>query len=266
MEPKATIRMLSANEIISATLNKPESKYGGTRSTLFGRFYERLVARWLEENEGFKFARHSDGSPHKPRIYWKNINPRRFDFVEEEEIKASVEMALKTLKSHCTPDGVFTKDNQLYLWEAKNWPLYPEAGPAKQVIRYLFNNPWVLANTCVMGGQDREITGFFFSYWNIEPETKANIESRINRLVGRRELRIVLTAPILENWYRSSTVGIESWLSKNETTSLAFSTNSSVDVDQYLDRLVVPETALSSHFAISFALKFFYSACEINAT
>lgn len=203
--------MSSATEIISRPLDKPESKYGGTRSTLFGRFYERLVARWLEENEGFRLARHPKGSPHKPRIYWKSIDPAQFDFAQEDEIRASVSKALERLKSHshCTPDGLFSKDNNLYLWEAKNWPLYSEAGPEKQVLKYLFSNPWVLAKTCVMEGQNREISGFLFSFWDMEAEIKARIETRINRLVGGRKMRIVLTASILDDciqkqykWYR----------------------------------------------------------------
>jgi hypothetical protein len=201
--------MRSATEIFPKPEGKyPERKYGATRSTLFGRFYERLVARWLEENEGFKLARHPDGAPHKPRIYWKTIDPAHFDFAQEDEFRAGLDQILKSNKSHCTPDGLFGKDNNWYLWEAKNWPLYPEAGPKQQILKYLSSNPWVLAKTCVMEGQ-KGISGFLFSFWDMKSEIKTCIESRINRLVGNGKMRIVLTKSILDdyvqkqyNWYQ----------------------------------------------------------------
>jgi len=162
--------MEKACHIISKEYNKPESKYGATRSTLFGRFYERIISKWLEEREGYSLKRQSGGAVHKPRIYWKNIQIDNFDFSRDWLSKKEVEKSLKSKESkgsHCIPDGVFKKNTKFYIWEAKNWPLYPEKGPKHQIKRYLTTNPWIIAENFDLSGKEYEISGFLFSFWYI---------------------------------------------------------------------------------------------------
>jgi len=134
--------MVKACDIISKKYNKLESKYGSTRSTLFGKFYERIIS---------KFSR---------------------DWLSKKE----VEKSLKGKVSHCTLDGVFKKNTKFYIWEAKNWPLYPEKGPKPQIKRYLTTNPWIIAEKFDLSGKEYEISGFLFSFWYIRPKDKIEIE------------------------------------------------------------------------------------------
>ncbi len=196
------------NDIFSAKYNsRPESKYGSTRSTLFGKFYERVLSRWLEESKECSLRRWPNKAVHKPRIYWSKISLDSFDFSAQEEVRRQIDKS-KEGRNYCTPDGVFEKNTRFYLWEAKNWPLYPEKGPKTQIWNYLITNPWVFSKKFELGGHEEEISGFWFSYWWIEEHDKKKIEKMVNSIIGEGKFEIICTKEILRdcivnqyNWY-----------------------------------------------------------------
>lgn len=195
--------MTKARDILNASYNKEESKYGSTRSTLFGKFYERILVKWFEKK---RYCR-AVGWPgkrqvHKPRIYWKNLSVEGFDFSGAEELKQQMADSLKNKVSHCTPDGVFEKDGKFYIWEAKNWPLYPEKGPRQQILAYLANYPWILARTFDLSRSKYAVSGFWFSYWCNKPDDEREIEEverTVSTIVGEGRFEIILTDRVLDD-------------------------------------------------------------------
>ncbi|MFQ5964278.1 MAG: hypothetical protein ACE5KZ_08350 [Candidatus Scalinduaceae bacterium] len=205
--------MVRACDIINKKYNKLESKYGSTRSTLFGRFYEKIISKWLEEREKYTLERWPNNKVvRKPRIYWNNIFLDNFNFSKDWFVRDEVEESLnflKNKKSHCTLDGTFKKNDKFYIWEAKNWPLYPEKGPKHQIRKYLTNNPWIFDKKFDIGGKNYEISGFLFSFWNMELKDKTEIEEGVNQIIGENKFKIILTQAILDDclgkqydWYR----------------------------------------------------------------
>lgn len=172
----------------------------GTRATLFGRFYEGIVSRWLEEKRGYKLARHSSGAVHKPRIYWNKIQWDKFDYSGEELFNPKIEDLRK--RSYCIPDGCFVNEGKFYIWEAKNWPRYPEKGPKPQIWAYLSSYPWILATTFDLGDKEQDIAGFLFSFWDMPAPIKDEIEQGVNRIIGANKFEIVLTSPIIYDCIR----------------------------------------------------------------
>lgn len=191
-----------ARDIINSLYNCRESTYGSTRSTLFGRFYERILRRWLEEKKRCTLVRWQNSTVHKPRIYWQNVSVGGFNFSQQQRLREQMTQALRQKASHCTPDGVFEKERRFYIWEAKNWPLYPEKGPRSQILTYLASNPWVLARTFDLSGIQHEISGFWFSYWcnkkGDEIETQ-EVEQVINSIIGIGRFEIIPTDRILDD-------------------------------------------------------------------
>jgi hypothetical protein len=191
-----------ARDIINKRYDKTESKYGATRSTLFVKFYERILARWIEEKKHCALIRWANTGVHKPRIYWQNVSVGGFNFSQQQILREQMTRALRQKASHCTPDGVFEKERRFYVWEAKNWPLYPEKGPRSQILTYLASNPWVLARTFDLSGIQYEISGFWFSYWcnkkGDEIETQ-EVEQVINSIIGIGRFEIIPTDRILDD-------------------------------------------------------------------
>lgn len=189
--------MEDISQLFSKELNKdPESNYGSTRSTLFGKFYERILAVYIETELGYKMIRKdNDNSVSKPRIYWKKVSGKqKGDWLSQQRIEKS----LKRKVSHCTPDGVFKKGGKYYIWEAKNWPLYPEKGPIPQLKNYFEENPWIFANLFTVEGKEHYIDSFLFSFWDMEDEEKTFIKENINQAIGKGKFKLLLTKPILE--------------------------------------------------------------------
>jgi hypothetical protein len=168
-----------------------------TRSTLFGKFYEKIVSKWLEETNGYKLARYPNGTARKPRIYWNQISSARYDHLAIELFKPSFTDLAK--KSHCTPDGLFTKNGKSYVWEAKNWPNWAGGGPEKDIWKFFTDNPWVLATKADVNGATTDISGFIFSFWDMKPEIKDRIETQINNLIGVGRFEIKLNKEILQD-------------------------------------------------------------------
>ena len=207
--------MGQAGRLFDAKLNRVESKYASTRSTLFGKFYERIISKWLEMEWGYHLERWHNQGTHKPRIYWKNISIDSSSFSAHGELKMRFVNSLKNLvqgnASHCTPDGLFNKDGRCYIWEAKHWPLYPETGGhEKQILDYMIKTPWVLATEFDLSRTAKRIDGFLFSWWEIKPpHKKAELEKTINDIISPNKFEIILTHDILEDcilaqydWYR----------------------------------------------------------------
>jgi hypothetical protein len=200
--------MTNLKGLFSAKDNKPESKYGSTRSTLFGKFYERIIAKWLEEEKDYEPKRWPNGAVHKPRIYWNKISLDNFSFAGESTFETKVRKLLQSHRSHCTPDGLFERKGKSYIWEAKNWPLYPEKGPESQIWNYFSDNPWILARTCDYEGDELEISGFLFSFWDMEIPVKKRIENKVKNIIGENRFEIICTKEIMKaciqnqyDWY-----------------------------------------------------------------
>jgi hypothetical protein len=193
-----------ARDIINSRYNDNwiESRYGSTRSTLFGKFYERILREWLEEKKHCTLMRWQNTAIHKPRIYWRNVSTKGFNFSRQPKLKERMAKALGQKTSHCTPDGVFEKEGRFYIWEAKNWPLYPEKGPRDQILTYFASTPWVLARIFDFSGSQREISGFWFSYWcNSEQDEEEirKVEQEMNSIIGSERLEIIPTDRILDD-------------------------------------------------------------------
>ena len=114
-----------------------------------------------------------------------------------------VERLLQSGRSHCTPDGLFERGQKIYIWEAKHWPLYPEKGPESQIWNYFSDNPWILAQTCHQGGEAKEITGFLFSFWDMDTSVKNRIEDRVNKIIGENRFKIVRTIEVIDDCIRN---------------------------------------------------------------
>jgi len=139
--------MKNANQII----NDP------VKSTLFGKFYEKILLVWLKEKEGFTPF---EG---KPRIYWKNV-----EFVKGDgELPSKLNEVLKKYKNEkqfCTPDGFLQKDGKFYIWEAKNWPLWSEGKkPLDQLKDLLFSMPLLIATKADYKTHEYNVHGITFS-------------------------------------------------------------------------------------------------------
>ena len=164
------------------------------KSTLFGKFYERIVSEWLKNIEGF------DVFEGKPRVYWADV-----DFNKKDEIKAA-EMLNDSLrdrkenKKYCTPDGLLTRDGEFYLWEAKNWPLWSEGKePATQLRDVMADLPQLLAKKCTYRKQGYKIDGFIFSWWKKPPESDDIIIKEYNEIINPGMLKIYYTSDILSD-------------------------------------------------------------------
>jgi|GEM_PF-1056391 len=193
-----------AREVINKSYNqREESLYGSTRSTLFGKFYERILREWLQKKKSCNLQLwEKTDVVHKPRIYWRSVSVEGFDFGEHQDLKSQMIQALAQKASHCTPDGLFSKEGRFYVWEAKNWPLYPEKGPMSQILAYFASNPWILARALHLSGVQHEISGFWFSYWcnTARDEVEVQkIERVINSIIGTGRLEIIPTDAVLDD-------------------------------------------------------------------
>lgn len=182
--------MKTANEIL---------KGDPVKSTLFGKFYEKIVSAWLDEKKGFE---HLKG---KPRIYWEYVK-----FVEGDGDPAlkynDVLKKNKNEKQFCTPDGIFKKDEKFYIWEAKNWPNWEEARkgkkPLDQLRDVLFSLPFILAARADYRTKIYNIDGILFSWWS-KPEgsTPEELESlliNVRALIAPRTFELFYTADVLD--------------------------------------------------------------------
>jgi hypothetical protein len=162
------------------------------KSTIFGKFYEEVVRGWLQENEHFI---PSDG---KPRIYWKDLVQIKGDSQSAIKLNKSLENN-KAEKKFCTPDGLLQKEDKLYIWEAKNWPLWNEGKTEFNQLRdLLLSLPQILATKADYRKEKKAIHGFLFSWWS-EPADANTLLKEIRTLIAPRCFEIFYTKVILED-------------------------------------------------------------------
>jgi len=173
------------------------------RSTLFGKFYEGIIAKWLEESEGYT---HLKG---KPCVYWNETNYAKntssTDFIKK------LNKALKEKKNNnirTNSDGLFEKNGHHYLWEAKHWAKWDEGKPIQAQGRDLLSNsPWILAKKVKHAGKSTEIDGILFSWWQ-KFEGCEKVEEEINQIIGL-SFKFYFTSEIIDDcrkkkygWYQ----------------------------------------------------------------
>jgi len=124
------------------------------RSTVLGKFYEGIVAKWLDTH-GYTFQ---EG---KPCVYFKDL-----------QIPGTLPDYRKSLKNnkkiHTNSDGLFlrTTSQEHYLWEAKNWPKWSGGLRDRNQIEKIFKTtPWVFAKQVRHKGKDKPLSGIIFSWW-----------------------------------------------------------------------------------------------------
>lgn len=178
--------MKSANEII----NDP------VKSTLFGKFYEKIILGWLKERKGFTVY---NG---KPRIYWKDVAFIGGDHESVLKFNAVLDK-YKTERQFCTPDGFLQKNGEFYIWEAKNWPLWSEGKvPLDQLRDLLFSMPLFLATKGFYRTQEYSVDGILFSWWSMpEGATSEDVNhllKDVRNLIAPRTFELFYTDKILE--------------------------------------------------------------------
>ncbi|MBF0120756.1 MAG: hypothetical protein HQK79_18155 [Desulfobacterales bacterium] len=163
------------------------------RSTVLGKFYEGIIAKWLEEKEYYKFR---NG---KPSVYWHNILiPDKID--NSEEYKASLEKIIKDQKKKRTnSDGLFERGEKKYLWEAKNWPKWNQgcSDNKEQICKIFKETPWIFAKEVKHIGKNMPIQGIIFSWWN-EFEGFKEFEDNISKII-EIEFKIYFTSNIIDD-------------------------------------------------------------------
>ncbi|NQS97772.1 MAG: hypothetical protein HQ591_04900 [candidate division Zixibacteria bacterium] len=169
------------------------------KATLFGKFYEEIVLGWFKEKTGFAPF---DG---KPRIYWKDVESVKGGDESVSKLKDALKYALEKRKKeghHCTPDGFLQKNGKFYIWEAKNWPLWPEP-----LTNCLYKMPQILAKKAFHKTKEYEVHGILFSWWS-RPEGVESLKEEIKSLIEPRTFDIFFTAEILKecineqySWY-----------------------------------------------------------------
>jgi len=158
------------------------------RATLFGKFYEGIIAKWLEEKEGYIHLRG------RACVYWKCIeeflNPSKDSLPESERTIINIDSLNKSLKqkkennTRANLDGLFEKADVLYLWEAKNWPKWDEGKPLKkQVEDILKRSPWLLTKVVKHDGKYKPIGGILFSWWQ-KFEGWERLQEDISRIIN----------------------------------------------------------------------------------
>jgi len=161
-----------------------------TKSTLFGKFYEKILLGWLEEKEGFTPL---DG---KPRVYWESVNFTKGDSELSHKLNETLDR-FKRDRKYCTPDGFLVKNEDYYIWEAKNWPLWSEGKkPIDQLRDLLSSLPQILAHVAIHKGRQYEISGVLFSWWS-EPEDVDALLEEIGGLIHPRSFRIFYASQVL---------------------------------------------------------------------
>jgi len=173
------------------------------RSTLFGKFYEGIIAQWLEEKEGYKHLRG------KPCVYWENT-----EFLVDmsnDKIVDSLNKLLKQKKNNnqrTNSDGLFEKDGGYYLWEAKNWPKWDGGQTIEtQVEDLLKNSPWLLAKSVKHQKKNKKIIGILFSWWQ-RFEGCEKLQQDISQAIGL-PFKFYFTSKIIDDcrmnkypWYQ----------------------------------------------------------------
>jgi hypothetical protein len=166
-----------------------------TRSTLFGKFYEGIIAEWLHKHEGYEHQRGSKAS-----VYWNDIeNIKHGENEFAETLNETLVEKKKNIRANL--DGLFKKDGRYYLWEAKHWAKWDEGKPIREQVRDLLScSPWILAKKVKHGGLSVDIDGILFSWWQ-KFEGYEKIEEEIGKIISL-SFKFYFTAEIIDDCRR----------------------------------------------------------------
>ena len=167
------------------------------KSTLFGKFYEEIIRGWFEA-KGFIVY---EG---KPRVYWKDQpTPSK---KESSRLKSKLIDLLeryKKEKQFCTPDGLLERGGRYFIWEAKNWPLWP----LDKMDDVLSEAPWLLTKVATYRKAKYNVNGIIFSWWS-KPENADEIVDDVRKCISPNTFDVYYTQEILQecintlpNWY-----------------------------------------------------------------
>lgn len=179
-----------------------ENDLDSVRSTVFGKFYEGIIAGYLIKQEKFEYLG-------KPNVYFrdKNTYSKNVENIQSEDpfiVKLNESLG-KEKRTHTNSDGLLKNGKKYYLWEAKNWPKWNEGKKLdKQVEDLLSSSTWLLAKSVYLKGKQISIDGIFFSWWDFRDEQNSyekefkNLEKEVTNLL-HIEFRIIYTSQIISN-------------------------------------------------------------------
>lgn len=203
---KDPIKMTKTINIFDTPRNSKDSlistNLGSIKSTLFGKFYEGIVAHYLVDREGYK---HLQG---KPCVYWKDIPANKHS---KNNLLNTLYQGLTDVnnskKVHTNSDGLYFKEGKYYLWEAKNWPKWKtDKSIYEQTYKLLLNSPWILAKSVIHKNKTYNINGILFSWWQ-EFDNYEELENELSDSIGLK-FKFYFTNKILDecrseqyDWY-----------------------------------------------------------------
>lgn len=180
-----------------------ETDLDSIRATVLGKFYEGIVARWLDAHKGYSFQKG------KPCVYWKDLQiPEKFTVHRK-----SLESLKNNKKIRANLDGLFlhTASQEHYLWEAKNWPKWSAELRDKdqiQIKKIFEDTPWVFAKQVKHEGKYKSVSGVIFSWWK-EFDGFEAFEKEISEMTCS-QFKIYFTSSIIDDcrkeqydWYIS---------------------------------------------------------------
>ncbi len=170
---------------------------GGMRVFLFAKFYEDLLREYFRHS-GYQVL------AGKPRIYWENIPvPSNIRGDKYKRLVSRVE-SLKKSAIYCTPDGLFVRNGDYLVWEAKNWvqELYPSPFAER-----VWDFAWLLSRQVDYKGQTYDLSGFVISWWEREDGMDEAL-AELRKCVRPITVDLVITKEVLQeciiaqhNWY-----------------------------------------------------------------
>ena len=165
------------------------------RSTLFGKFYEEILRGWFE-TMGFEVY---EG---KPRVYWKDQPVPSIKTTFEGKLIDSL-IRYRNERQFCTPDGFIKKDRKYFVWEAKNWPLWPN----EDMSDFLEDAAWLLTKVVTYRGTRYKINGIIFSWWE-KPTDEREILRNVRNCISPISFDVYYTkdtllecVETLPDWY-----------------------------------------------------------------
>ncbi len=203
-----------------------EPQWRSLKATLFGKFYESIVAGYFRETLGFNVYDRNIAIPvnYLEDLDEKELMRRVEDLVKEGKIdretaEAIVNRLVKALNEAKTrgrkrynPDLVLEKNGKYYVVEMQVWPVwtgsrYGSSGFSWKVIENegVALIPRVLATKVKVGGMEVPVSGFYYVAYRRGPE-HSNIEDFF-KAITTREFKLFYMDEIVRechsyDWYR----------------------------------------------------------------
>ena len=170
---------------------------GGMRVFLFAKFYEDLLREYFR-HRGYQVL------AGKPRIFWRKIPiPSDIRGDKHKRLVSRLEN-LQANAVYCIPDGLFVKNDNYFVWEAKNWvqELYPSPFADR-----VWDFAWLLSRQIEYKGQSYDLSGFIISWWERE-EGMDEALAELRECVHPLTVDLVITKEVLQeciaaqyDWY-----------------------------------------------------------------